>query len=128
MNSFYYGIGVGVIGCIASILIAKLAFKRLHKISNVALVVIYMSFYILTGLLFNSVPESWSTKKINNPYQSKGFMASLLHLNQPKLSLIEVASMVFWLCLSGYFVYVLSNKEGIRRRLKPRRKRQGPRL
>ncbi len=130
MDLPYLSICAGIVAFVLVLCILKIIFKTQQINPLLGFGGVYVFLYFLTGKLFNSVPESWKIKQIDNQFLLDGSIGFLLHLGHPRLSAYELASTTFKLCLIGYFIYVFSFRKGSWKKVKRRddQTRQGPRL
>lgn len=105
------GIAIGIIGFIFVIYLIKRISKSFKINPLLGLVGIYLLFQFSSLEGSQYLPESWSSKGIDTPYQIEGTLGFFLNLDQPKMSLIEVAWAVFFIFLILQFIGVfLFNK------------------
>ncbi len=78
------------------------------------------SFYIMVEVLdkaiLNAIPESYKTKQIETPFQLDGPIGFIFRLNQPKMSVYDIAMTVLITCFFLFFIYNVGIKQYIKKK------------
>jgi len=78
------------------------------------------SFYIMVEVLdkaiLKAIPESYKTKQIETPFQLDGPIGFIFRLNQPKMSIYDIAMTVLITCFFLFFIYNVGIKQYIKKK------------
>lgn len=77
-------------------------------------------FYIMVEFLdkavLKAIPESYKTKQIATPFQLDGPIRFIFRLNQPKMSVYDIAITVLITCFFLFFIYNVGIKPYIKKK------------
>ncbi len=108
---------IGVLVGICIFAIYVVALKMLFKAFKINPLLHLVAMYLLVDLskgIITIFPESWTVKQIDTPVKIEGTVGFLLRLNNPQMSIYDVAMSVLFFCFCLLFIY----KVGVKRYLK----------
>ena len=111
MILFLFGVLLGTLFFALFILGCKLVNAANKTNPLLGIGAIYLIFHFASDKLVALLPESWIAKEIHNIMLSEGSLAVILHLDQPRLSIYDIAILTMRLCILGYFIYIFTLKK-----------------
>jgi Ca2+/Na+ antiporter len=76
----------------------------------------YIMVEVLDKAILKAIPESYKTKQIEAPFQLDGPIGFIFRLNQPKMSVYDIAMTVLITCFFLFFIYNVGIKQYIKKK------------
>ena len=76
----------------------------------------YIMVEVLDKAILKAIPESYKTKQIEAPFQLDGPIGFIFRLNQPKMSVYDIAMTVLITCFFLFFIYNVGIKPYIKKK------------
>ncbi|MFD2099970.1 hypothetical protein [Flagellimonas iocasae] len=111
MNLYIPGIATGLLLFAAILWVEKKLMNAFKLNPLLHLGLLYLIFYWAPDFANDLLPPLWKSEQIESPFQLDGTLGSILRLNKPQMSVVDLAFCVFLVCLIGRFIYTLTAKK-----------------